>query len=169
MMMPLKTKNKLQFIDGSLPKLDKTEPLFLAWDRCNTLVLSWINHSIDQAIIQSVLWYESVVQVWEDLKERYYQGDVYCISDLQEQIYGAKQGNRISPKREDQCFEFGNSGSLAQARNGSLEREKPGQAVRFSLERENLAQAREPVSGTLKYRRFLAQARYSRPGESAQL
>ncbi|KAF1866327.1 hypothetical protein Lal_00024333 [Lupinus albus] len=31
---------------------------------------------------------------------------------------------RISPKREDQCFEFGNSGSLAQARNGSLEREK---------------------------------------------
>ncbi|KAF1868258.1 hypothetical protein Lal_00018778 [Lupinus albus] len=31
---------------------------------------------------------------------------------------------RTSPKREDQCFEIGNSGSLAQARNGSLEQEE---------------------------------------------
>ncbi|KAF1864729.1 hypothetical protein Lal_00039895 [Lupinus albus] len=31
---------------------------------------------------------------------------------------------RTSPKREDQCFEIGNSGSLARARNGSLEREE---------------------------------------------
>ncbi|KAF1892888.1 hypothetical protein Lal_00032327 [Lupinus albus] len=52
---------------------------------------------------------------------------------------------------------------------GRLRERKAGQAVRFSLERENLAQAREPVSGTLKYCGFLAQARYSRPGESAHL
>ncbi|KAF1881555.1 hypothetical protein Lal_00021407 [Lupinus albus] len=39
-------------------------------------------------------------------------------------LLDSRLSERISPKREDQCFEFGNSGSLAQARNGSLEREK---------------------------------------------
>ncbi|KAF1868036.1 hypothetical protein Lal_00015287 [Lupinus albus] len=36
----------------------------------------------------------------------------------------SRLSKRISPKREDQCFEFGNYGSVAQARNRSLEREK---------------------------------------------
>ncbi|KAF1897711.1 hypothetical protein Lal_00032469 [Lupinus albus] len=49
---------------------------------------------------------------------------------------------RVLPKRETQCFNFGNYENLTQARNWSLEREKPRQAARFSLERENLAQAR---------------------------
>ncbi|KAF1858972.1 hypothetical protein Lal_00000794 [Lupinus albus] len=41
--------------------------------------------------------------------------------------------------------------------------------VRFSLERENLAQARESVFRNLKRRGLLSQASYSRPGERAQL
>ncbi|KAF1858872.1 hypothetical protein Lal_00043007 [Lupinus albus] len=36
----------------------------------------------------------------------------------------SRLSERTSPKREDQCFEIGNSWSLAQARNGSLEREE---------------------------------------------
>ncbi|KAF1883743.1 hypothetical protein Lal_00012660 [Lupinus albus] len=36
----------------------------------------------------------------------------------------SRLSERTSPKREDQCFEIGNSGSLAQARNELLEREE---------------------------------------------
>ncbi|KAF1882039.1 hypothetical protein Lal_00038682 [Lupinus albus] len=54
-------------------------------------------------------------------------------------LLDSRLSERVSPKRETQCFSFGNSGNLAQARKWSLEREKSGQAVRFSLERENLA------------------------------
>ncbi|XP_019423021.1 PREDICTED: uncharacterized protein LOC109332492 [Lupinus angustifolius] len=94
MMMALKYKNKLQFIDGTLPKPRNDDPSFGSWDRCNTLVLSWINHSIERSVLQSILWMDTTFEVWEDLKERYYQGDVFRICDLHEEIHSAKQGNR---------------------------------------------------------------------------
>ncbi|KAF1892666.1 hypothetical protein Lal_00031938 [Lupinus albus] len=55
------------------------------------------------------------------------EGDILPDSRLSE---------RTSHKRETQCFKFGNSRSFAQARKWSLEREKPGKAVRFSPRRE---------------------------------
>ncbi|XP_019423017.1 PREDICTED: uncharacterized protein LOC109332489 [Lupinus angustifolius] len=93
MSMALKTKNKLQFIDGTLPKPSPDQPLFPIWDRCNTLVLSWINQTLDPSIAPSVLWLETVYEDWNDLKERYYQGDEFRICELQEELYGMRQGN----------------------------------------------------------------------------
>nr|KYP74064.1 hypothetical protein KK1_006732 [Cajanus cajan] len=84
MTMALKSKNKLQLVDGSLPKLEVGDPSFLAWDRCNTMVLSWINNSLDASIVQSVIWMETAYEVWNDLRE---------IFELQEEIYSMKQGN----------------------------------------------------------------------------
>ncbi|XVF02985.1 hypothetical protein REPUB_Repub04eG0221500 [Reevesia pubescens] len=40
MKMALLTKNKLQLVDGSIPALVSTSPVFSAWQRCNTMVLS---------------------------------------------------------------------------------------------------------------------------------
>ncbi|KAF1894358.1 hypothetical protein Lal_00027207, partial [Lupinus albus] len=64
-------------------------------------------------------------------------------------------------------------GDLAQARDPveriSPRQERSEQSVRFSLERENLAQARALVSGNLKIRGLLAQASHSRLGEATQL
>ncbi|MDV3201128.1 MAG: hypothetical protein Q8877_02910 [Sweet potato little leaf phytoplasma] len=92
MSMTLKSKNKLRFIDGSLPKPRITDEMFEAWDRCNTLVVSWLNNSLDPGIAQSNLWMESAVEIWQDLKERYYQGDMFRIYELQEELYMLKQG-----------------------------------------------------------------------------
>ena len=36
---------------------------------------------------------ETASDIWITLKKRYYQGDVFCISDLQEEIYLLKQGD----------------------------------------------------------------------------
>ncbi|RYQ92297.1 hypothetical protein Ahy_B09g098487 [Arachis hypogaea] len=52
----LKLKNKIPFIDGSLPRPEISDPLFTAWDRCNTFILSWLNLSLSQDILQSVIW-----------------------------------------------------------------------------------------------------------------
>ncbi|KAF1875882.1 hypothetical protein Lal_00006513, partial [Lupinus albus] len=94
MLMTLKTKNKLPFIDGTLPRPKPEDPIFGAWDRCNTLVMAWLNHSIDQSIVHSVLWLENAYEIWKDLKERYYQGGMYRICDLQEDLYTSKPGNQ---------------------------------------------------------------------------
>lgn len=46
----LLTKNKLKFVDGSLPSLTKNDNLFDAWERSNNIVVSWINRSLSMHI-----------------------------------------------------------------------------------------------------------------------
>ncbi|XP_019434884.1 PREDICTED: uncharacterized protein LOC109341430 [Lupinus angustifolius] len=91
--MALETKNKLDFIDGTLPRPPNHDPLFTTWRRCNNLVVSWITQSIDPAIVQSVLWMDNAQEIWQDLRERYYQGDMFRISELIGEIHSLKQGS----------------------------------------------------------------------------
>ena len=75
--MALKSKNKLAFIEGTIPKPEENDPFFLAWDRCNTFVMSWINPTFSLEIMHSVAWAEYASVLWRDLKQQYYQGDVF--------------------------------------------------------------------------------------------
>ena len=89
----LRSKNKIAFVDGSLPKPAANDAMFPHWDRCNTMVVSWINLSLEPEIRESVMYIESAAEIWGDLKERYYQGDIFRIAELQEEMYSLKQGD----------------------------------------------------------------------------
>ncbi|XP_029145613.1 uncharacterized protein [Arachis hypogaea] len=67
----LRGKNKIRFIDGSLQRPTQGDPLFDAWERCNTFVVSWINHSLSLNIAKSVLWIDLAEELWKELKKRY--------------------------------------------------------------------------------------------------
>jgi hypothetical protein len=85
-------KLKLEFVDGTIPVvLDQFDPSFRAWNRCNMLVHSWILNSVSDSIAQSLVFMENVVDVWNDLKERFSQGDLVRIAELQQKIYALKQ------------------------------------------------------------------------------
>lgn len=45
-------------------------------------------------ISESILWMDSAKEICEKLHERYHQGDIFIISDLQEEIYAQKQGDQ---------------------------------------------------------------------------
>ncbi|XP_072090404.1 uncharacterized protein [Arachis hypogaea] len=92
MLLALKSKNKLKFVDGSLKKPDKNDPLFELWDRCNTYVLAWIKISLNPEITRSMMWSKVAYELWEDLKHRYHEGDRIRIAELQEELYGTRQG-----------------------------------------------------------------------------
>ncbi|XP_029154537.1 uncharacterized protein [Arachis hypogaea] len=92
MNLALKSKNKLRFIDGSLDKPEKHDPLFEASELCNAYVVGWINHSLEPDIAKSVSWNTIALDLWEDLKHRYYQSDCFRIVELQEELYATKQG-----------------------------------------------------------------------------
>ena len=49
--------------------------MFIAWDKCNTMVLSWLIHSLSDEIRDNVLWRNVASDVWKELKEKYYEGD----------------------------------------------------------------------------------------------
>lgn len=93
MRMALLSKNKLKlkFVDKSIVAPSTSYPLFPAWERCNTMMLSWITQSLSPTIAQSILWIVKSYDVWQDLKDRVFQGDIFKIPELQEEIY-FKQG-----------------------------------------------------------------------------
>ncbi|TYG71621.1 hypothetical protein ES288_D05G411700v1 [Gossypium darwinii] len=69
MRLALLSKNKLQFVDGSITVPYDTDSLYPAWERCNTMVISWLNHSISSFIFSSVLWVNTAFDIWNDLRE----------------------------------------------------------------------------------------------------
>lgn len=69
--MALLSKNKLKLIDGTIPILEKNDPTYLYWERCNTMVMSWLLRSISENIAQSVMWLDNVADIWKDLESRF--------------------------------------------------------------------------------------------------
>ncbi|CAI0382084.1 unnamed protein product, partial [Linum tenue] len=64
-------KNKISFIDGSSERPLGIDTVSLAWDEANAMVKGWIYQSIDPSIVKSLPWFESAMEVWEDLKSRF--------------------------------------------------------------------------------------------------
>lgn len=80
-------KNKIHFIDGSIPMPDSFYPYFDLWECNNNLVHSWLMDSVSSSIAQSIVYMDSAADVWRDLKERFSQGDLVHIAELQQKLY----------------------------------------------------------------------------------
>lgn len=78
MFTALSAKNKVEFVDGSLPQPASNHILFSTWKRCNDMVVSWLVHSVSTSIQQSILWMDNAVDIWKDLKSRYSQVCTHC-------------------------------------------------------------------------------------------
>jgi hypothetical protein len=88
-------KMKFDFVDGSIPvPIDPFDPTVRAWNRCNMLVHSWILNSVFESIENSIVFMENAIDVWNDLKERFSQGDLVRIAELQQEIYSLRQESR---------------------------------------------------------------------------
>lgn len=74
------SKNKFRFLDGSILIPDNFDPRFEAWERCNNLVHSWLLISVSSSIAQSIVYIEVAAEAWQDLKERFSQGDLVRVA-----------------------------------------------------------------------------------------
>ncbi|XP_030963078.1 probable serine/threonine-protein kinase roco5 isoform X2 [Quercus lobata] len=95
MRMALIAKNKLGFIDGTLTlssPMVKTPSTIQAWIRCNKMVASWILNSVSQEIATSIIYRDTALEIWNNLKERLSQGNGPRIFQLRKDIVGSIQG-----------------------------------------------------------------------------
>ncbi|KAK4273707.1 hypothetical protein QN277_017049 [Acacia crassicarpa] len=93
MKMALMSKNKLQFVDRSIPVPQPSDLTYQAWQRCNMMVISWLTRSISPSLAQSILWLDRASDVWDDLQARFSQNDAFRLADLQEDIQNLRQGD----------------------------------------------------------------------------
>lgn len=93
MRISLLSKNKLLFVDGTFQDPEKTGSLHNQWRQCNSMVLSWIQRSVSPSVQKSISYFEKAYDAWKDLHDRFDEGDMFRIADLQEEIYRPSQGN----------------------------------------------------------------------------
>ena len=73
MKIALDAKNKIAFVDGSLPRHDSGSPLFRIWSRCNSMVKSWLLNSVTKHIYGSILSFDDATEIWDDLHNRFHK------------------------------------------------------------------------------------------------
>lgn len=54
MVISLSAKNKMGFVDGSIKKPELNDMNYKAWDRCNSMMISWLLGVLEQDIARSV-------------------------------------------------------------------------------------------------------------------
>ncbi|XP_073138563.1 uncharacterized protein [Henckelia pumila] len=92
MKIALSVKNKLAFIDGSIPKpVITNQHLLNAWTRNNNIVISWLLNSVSKEISASILFAESSADIWNDLKDRFHQSNGPHIFQLRRELMNLRQ------------------------------------------------------------------------------
>ncbi|KAK9675775.1 hypothetical protein RND81_11G030400 [Saponaria officinalis] len=93
MLIGLSAKNKLGFIDGSIPKPAASSSTSKAWQRCNDLVFSWILNSLKEEIANSILYCETAKIAWDELEERFGQSNGAQLYGIHKKLCDFSQGN----------------------------------------------------------------------------
>ncbi|GKV47969.1 hypothetical protein SLEP1_g54817 [Rubroshorea leprosula] len=104
----LRAKNKFGLVDGSISKLDDDDPDAQAWDKCNSMVTSWLFNSIVPELLDGVANLEKACDVWIDLEERFSQGNAPRVHELKREIAFAQQVSH-DPSIESATFTVKNS------------------------------------------------------------
>ncbi|KAL5545588.1 hypothetical protein UlMin_005275 [Ulmus minor] len=75
MIMALTAKNKIGFVNGTIPKPTPNDLLFSIWCRCNSMVSSWTINAVSRDIANSLRYIDSSFEVWRDLHDRFNQSN----------------------------------------------------------------------------------------------
>ena len=75
MWMALNAKNKLGFVDGSIPQPIADDLNANIWSRCNSMVISWLLNVVSEDIADNLLYLDTAHVVWSDLYERFHQSN----------------------------------------------------------------------------------------------
>ncbi|KAJ0675133.1 putative RNA-directed DNA polymerase [Helianthus annuus] len=86
MKLALEAKNKYGFIDGKVEKSKDDEILAAQWDRCNSVVLTWLLNSISEELFLGQVFSKLASEVWTDLKESFDKIDGSVVYDLYTKI-----------------------------------------------------------------------------------
>ncbi|KAM0053389.1 putative transcription factor interactor and regulator CCHC(Zn) family [Helianthus debilis subsp. tardiflorus] len=86
MKLALEAKNKFGFINGKCEKPKDNDVLAAQWDRCNSVVLTWLLNSVSEELFLGQVFSKLASEVWTDLKETYDKVDGSVVYDLYKKI-----------------------------------------------------------------------------------
>ncbi|KAJ0581436.1 putative transcription factor interactor and regulator CCHC(Zn) family [Helianthus annuus] len=91
MHLALQVKNKIGFVDGTCLRSTSDEVLGRQWDRCNSIVLTWILNSVSEELYPGLVYSKIASDVWKDLKETYDKIDGSVVFNVYQKINSFSQ------------------------------------------------------------------------------
>ncbi|CAL1375543.1 unnamed protein product [Linum trigynum] len=84
-------KNKIGFVDGTIPKPE--DPAFekQQWLRCDAMVKGWLKTTMTKEVGNSVRYATTAREIWQDLKERFGKGSAPRAYEIRRQISWLRQ------------------------------------------------------------------------------
>ncbi|XP_022857668.1 uncharacterized protein LOC111378671 [Olea europaea var. sylvestris] len=88
------TDNQKQegFVDGSIQRPTTRIKEQQQWDRCNTLVKTWLLGLMSKKIFGSVVHYKNASDMWLELQERFSHTNTVQLFNIENAIHGCVQG-----------------------------------------------------------------------------
>ncbi|KAK2995291.1 hypothetical protein RJ640_013500 [Escallonia rubra] len=98
MINALTAKNKIGFINGSIEQpSEKDQPTeYALWNQCNSMILSWLTHSVEPDLAKGVIHAKTAYQVWEDFKDQFSQKNAPAIYQIQKSLASFSQDSSQS-------------------------------------------------------------------------
>lgn len=91
--MALNVRNKLGFIDGTIPKPPPNHRDAGSWSRCNDMVATWLMNSVSKKIAQSLLFMSTAESIWKNLLARFKQDDAPRVYEIEQRLGSIQQGS----------------------------------------------------------------------------
>ena len=92
MAMELTTKNKIGFVNGTIPCAAQIAILFNAWNHCNNIVIAWILNFVSKDIANSLMYIAIPTKIWIDLCNHFRHNNALQVFQLKKNLIALKQG-----------------------------------------------------------------------------
>ncbi|CAA7032143.1 unnamed protein product [Microthlaspi erraticum] len=90
--MTLNVRNKLGFVDGTVPKPPVGHRDVGSWSCCNDMVATWLMNSVSKSIGQSLLFMNTAKAIWNNLLARFKQNDAPRVYEIEQRLACIQQG-----------------------------------------------------------------------------
>ncbi|XP_010495376.1 PREDICTED: uncharacterized protein LOC104772464 [Camelina sativa] len=91
--MGLNVRNKLGFIDGTIPKPPENHRDYGSWSRCNDMVTTWLINSVNNKIGTSLLFIPTAEGIWKSILSRFKQDNAPRVYEIEQQLSLIQQGS----------------------------------------------------------------------------
>uniref|UniRef100_A0A803PC32 Reverse transcriptase Ty1/copia-type domain-containing protein n=1 Tax=Cannabis sativa TaxID=3483 RepID=A0A803PC32_CANSA len=79
---------------GDHPGLMLSSQTFTSWTRCNNMVMSWLMQSVSPEIAKSIMYFNLASDMWNDLVDRFNEGNGPRIFQLKAELHSLQQGDQ---------------------------------------------------------------------------
>ncbi|MCH80704.1 retrovirus-related Pol polyprotein from transposon TNT 1-94, partial [Trifolium medium] len=92
MLIALGAKNKVGFVDGSIPQPPDNDPQYALWLRNDNVVASWLLNSVSKELTANIIYSSTAAAIWTDLEERFLQNNGPRMFQLRKDFITCTQG-----------------------------------------------------------------------------